>query len=330
MSDLTERINQLMEAMHQLQLENDNLRESLRKLQVGTPMEVEGKDNSLPTSTNVLPIGSGSRLSPTTSMEPNISLPDKFDGTRKHFRGFINQIKLIIQLQPQRYADDFRQVGLIGTLLSGAAQAWFAPLVETSSPLLQDFPAFLAEFEATFGDTDRRRTAITKLYSLHQGMRPVSVYASEFRQLACDVQWDGQALCDHFRRGLRSEIKNLLVNFPEPTSLSQAITQAVSCDNRLFELRQEERATSRWQPSSRSSPSPSYDDPVPMEIDRARAPPLTEAERRYRRTNGLCLYCGASTHLIRFCPIKNNQRQISTNNTTSRHQQPGNDSVQLQ
>ena len=83
-------------------------------------------------------------------------------------------------------------------------------------------------------------------------MRPVSVYASEFRQLACDVQWDGQALCDHFRRGLRSEIKNLLLNFPEPTSLSQAITQAVSCDNRLFELRQEERATSRWKPSSRS------------------------------------------------------------------------------
>ena len=161
-------------------------------------------------------------------------------------------------------------------------------------------------------------------------MRPISVYASEFRQLACDVQWDGQALCDHFRRGLRSEIKNLLLNFPEPTSLSQAITQAVSCDNRLFELRQEERATSRWKPSSRSPPSSSYDDPVLMQIDRARAPPLTEGERRYRRTNRLCLYCGASTHLIRFCPIKNNQRQISTNNTTRRPQQRENDGVQLQ
>ena len=111
------------------------------------------------------------------------------------------------------------------------------------------------------------RTAITKLYSLHQGMRTISVYASEFRQLACDVQWDGQALCDHFRQGLQSEIKNLLLNFLEPMSLSQAITQAISCDNRLFELRQEERATSRWKPSSRSSPSSSYNDPVPMEID---------------------------------------------------------------
>ena len=73
-------------------------------------------------------------------MEPKISLPDKLDGMRKHFRGFINQIKLIdIQQQTEQYVDDFRQVGLIGTLLSRAAQTWFAPLVETSSPLLHNF-----------------------------------------------------------------------------------------------------------------------------------------------------------------------------------------------
>ena len=48
------------------------------------------------------------------------------------------------------------QVGLIGTLLSKPVQAWFAPLVETSSPLLENFTAFLAELEATFGETNRR------------------------------------------------------------------------------------------------------------------------------------------------------------------------------
>ena len=47
MSDLTERINQLMEVMHQLQLENDNIQESLRKLQVGTSMELEEKTTLL-------------------------------------------------------------------------------------------------------------------------------------------------------------------------------------------------------------------------------------------------------------------------------------------
>ena len=99
-----------MEAMHQLQLENTNLRESLRKLQTGMSMELEeGKTNSPPTSTNLLSVEtspsstlSPTPLHPTTSIEPKVSLPDKFDGTRARFRGFVNQIKLIILLQPQQ------------------------------------------------------------------------------------------------------------------------------------------------------------------------------------------------------------------------------------
>ena len=57
-------------------------------------------------------------LHPTSTIEPDVSLPDKFDDIRARFWGFINQIKLIIRLQPQRYMDDFCQVGLVGTLLS--------------------------------------------------------------------------------------------------------------------------------------------------------------------------------------------------------------------
>ena len=105
-----------------------------------------------------------------------MSLPDKFDGTRSHLRGFINQIRLIIRLQPRRYSDDFRRVGLIGTFLIGQAQAWSAPLVETSLPLLTDFEEFLTDFEATFGETDKRRAALNKLYALQQGQRCRSVF----------------------------------------------------------------------------------------------------------------------------------------------------------
>ena len=54
-------------------------------------------------------------------------------------------------------------------------------LVETTSPLLEDFPTFLTEFEATFGEMDRRRAALTKIYSLQQGNCATSTYTSEFR-----------------------------------------------------------------------------------------------------------------------------------------------------
>jgi hypothetical protein len=55
---------------------------------------------------------------------------------RLKFRGFVSQVRLIMQLHPRRYFDDTTRVGFIGTLLTGTVAAWFAPILETSSPLL--------------------------------------------------------------------------------------------------------------------------------------------------------------------------------------------------
>jgi hypothetical protein len=98
--------------------------------------------------------------------KPKISLPEKFDGTHLKFRGFVSQVRLIMQLHPRRYFDDITHVGFVGTLLTGTAAAWFAPILETSSPLLQDFNAFMAEFEAMFGDSDKAWTSTNKLRRL--------------------------------------------------------------------------------------------------------------------------------------------------------------------
>jgi len=98
--------------------------------------------------------------------EPKISLPEKFDGTRLKFRSFVSQVCLIMQLQPCHYFDDTTHVGFIGTLLTGTVIAWFAPILKTSFLLLQDFNAFMAEFEAMFGDSDKARTSANKLRRL--------------------------------------------------------------------------------------------------------------------------------------------------------------------
>ena len=136
MSESSSNLEQILAVVQQFQHENGNLQNSIQELQVAT---------------TVIP----HPIVDPYVVEPNVSLLDKFNVTRSPLRRIINQICLIIRLQPRRYSDDFRQVGLIGTLLTGQAQAWFAPLVETSSPLLNDFQAFLTEFEATFGETDK-------------------------------------------------------------------------------------------------------------------------------------------------------------------------------
>ena len=168
-----DNLNQVMAVLEQLQLENEILQESLRELQSGTsrdPPPVE----SHPLSTR----------SPTTSsshpyvLEPTVSLPDKFNGTRAYLRGFINQIRLIIRLQPLQYASDVSRVGLVGFLLSRPTQAWFAPLVETSSPLLENFTAFIVELEATFGYERHSRSSIP---SNKAHIQPLSTLQSSVR-----------------------------------------------------------------------------------------------------------------------------------------------------
>mgnify|MGYP000238102550 FL=1 len=65
------------------------------------------------------------------------------------------------------------------------------------------------------------RTKINKIRRLHQGDHPASVYAADFRLLASDIPWNDQALMEQFRYGLRNDVKDLLLIFPEePKSLT--------------------------------------------------------------------------------------------------------------
>ncbi|KAH7331513.1 hypothetical protein KP509_20G037500 [Ceratopteris richardii] len=234
---------------------------------------------------------------PQQAMEPKICLPKKFDGAHSKFRGFINQ-----------------SIWAYWHSFNGSGTSRFAPLVEKSSPLLEDYNAFLADFEATFNDFDKRMTSTNKLIYLQQGPRAASTYASKFAQLACDVQWDEQALIDHFHRGLQWDVKNLLLNLKDPSTLSEAMTQAIKCDNRLFEYRRESHLHHSVQSMIQPQSSSSMECPthvVPMELDSTQFRPLNDAEKQCRQVNNLYLYCGAPGHIARTCPNKGKRTQLA-------------------
>lgn len=242
--------------------------------------------------------------------EPHVSLPDKYDGSRGNCRAFLNQIQLVFRLQPSKYPDDKTRVGAIGTLLTGHAAAWFSPLFEQDSPLLYDLKAFKEEFEQTFGEFDRTSTAANRIRALKQGSSPVSKYAAEFRLLASDLAaWGEAALIDQFYRGLNDEVKDLLLTIALPQSLNEAVSQAVRCDNRLFERSQERKM--RYQPSWPGREDVARSGPAPMEIDLAKqaarndiSKNAKEEERQRRRSNNLCYYCGDPGHMVKGCPKK--------------------------
>ncbi|CAG8513918.1 5445_t:CDS:1, partial [Dentiscutata heterogama] len=119
--------------------------------------------------------------------EPKVSLLDKFNGSRANFRGFLNQVCLVICMQPNRYSNDQSQVGLLRSLFTSLVLAWFALLLKKQSLLLKDFTELVKEFEATFGDSVKSRTAANKIQKLTQGPKLALSYASKFQQIASDL-----------------------------------------------------------------------------------------------------------------------------------------------
>ena len=199
---------------------------------------------------------------------------------------------------------------LVGTLLTGQALSWFAPLFEKNAAILGNFEAFLGAFSEAFGEYDKIRSPTTKIRNLRQGTRSASNYASKFRQLACDINWDEPALISQFYSGLQNGVKDLLLTLSNPLALDEAIDQAVKCDNRLFERKQDKRIwTTPHQPSEYSASSTSahaikYTKAEATQIDATRFEPLTEQEKKRRREENLCLYCGQLGHRASNCPLK--------------------------
>jgi hypothetical protein len=98
-------------------------------------------------------------------------------------------------------------------------------------------------------------------------------------------------LIDQFRCELRDDVQDLLLTLADPSSFSEAITQAIRCDNRLFKRRQEKKLTSNAQlwnsrptmlplvPQTTPVVRPASFGPAPMLIDAAKFKPLTEAKK---------------------------------------------------
>ena len=135
---------------------------------------------------------------------------------------------------------------------------------------------------------------------------------------------------DQFRHGLRNDVNDLLLTFYEdPRSLTEAISRAVRCDNRLFERRSERQLMSQPRtdqtyasvvastPTSTTQTSHMIPStcPSPMEINVTRHRGcLSKTKKQRCRANRLCFYCGCPGHIAITCPHrpKGQVNQVST------------------
>lgn len=225
--------------------------------------------------------------------EPQVSTPETFSG-KEDLRIYLQQCELCFELQPSRYPNDYHKVGLILSYLRGPAAKWARPYLSNKDhELRNDFSKFTKALQEAFGDPDYQLRAASELRALKQ-TGSTAKYAAEFQAISSNLSWNDDSLYSQFYEGLKKTIKDEVIKFP-PKTLRELIALATRIDNHQYQHRKSERR----QTELITAETPPKPPPKPPDQGT-----FTDKEQRlqYRRTNGLCTYCGDPEHQNKTCP----------------------------
>jgi hypothetical protein len=260
-----------------------------------------------------------------TARQPSLNLnkPPEFDGKDKHqCSSFLSHVRLYIHGNPTLFHDEASKVIFAASYLRGSAFAWFEPhLNREHDPVCTNFELFAAELMHNLGDPDRERTMTRQLQNLYQ-TTSTAAYTTTFFSISSLLAWNDDALRAQFYRGLKPDVKDALaLANVDPATVQDLAKLATRLDNRIHERRMEQK------PGIRTNQQPSYpvrsgfqapghtsSTPTQMEVDAAKSKgykPLTPEEKKHRRDNNLCLYCGKPGHLVSQCPNKGKPRNAN-------------------
>lgn len=272
-------------------------------------------------------------VSQVQESEPDIADAEYFSGERHKLTNFLSQCKLKFVGQKSKFQTETAKIMYAGSRLRGFAYTWFEPILDSESgipkPEMTSFKAFSDSLTAMYGNPDKQATAERQISECRQ-LNSAAAYAADFRRLQAIISWNDAALRHQFYSGLKDNVKDKLAESERPDNLDELITLAIRIDNRLHERKLEKYVRSNTsastKPSLHTTPSappppttpawkPSALATQPMELDssRSRFRKLTEEEKKRRRAQNLCLYCGKSGHSTNDCP------SIPKFNVTSQH-----------
>jgi len=78
------------------------------------------------------------------------------------------------------------------------------------------------------------------------------MHASNFKQLACDINWDEEALMSWFHWNLQDEVFHLLLSTSNPQIHGEAINRAIKYNNWLLQYCQNQHSWTLSKPNRTS------------------------------------------------------------------------------
>lgn len=233
----------------------------------------------------------------------NLSDPEPFSGGHDKLSTFLFQCRLKFHASPTKFADDTIKIAYAVSFLRGPALLWAEPKSKDGQMKYQVWSDFEDAFKSAFGDPDPTQTARAKLTRLSQ-KGSASTYWSEFQTLAARAEWDDSYLMYKFVSGLKDTLREKHAYMDEqPKTLTKLVEWAIRIDNQIFAYQRSKKESQKPWIAPSASPSDNSGT-TPMELDVTKFSKLTIEERRRRRQQGLCMYCGAKGHYASRCPAK--------------------------
>jgi hypothetical protein len=252
---------------------------------------------------------------------PKLPDPRTFNGTRntRALSDYLYDVKQHFKVDPIKYPTEDLKIIFAASFLKDSARTWYQTLDESpSGSPWSTFADFEEQLHANFAEIDPLDHWLVKWDALQQ-KSSVSAYLSEFTAVASHLDVTDQTKMHHFKRGLKDEVLNQLALLPQPDDFNALVKLANQIDARIFAQRRNKSSTQAASIQLKTKPAskftsvnvpveikPVVSGPVPMQLDATqRRGPLTDAEKKRRRDNNLCLYCGKSGHIAHSCPAKN-------------------------
>ncbi|CCG84995.1 protein of unknown function [Taphrina deformans PYCC 5710] len=256
--------------------------------------------------------------------------PAFFTGNPAELRTFVSGLQLKFYAEAISFDTEAKKVSYACSLLRDGAAQVLEPYLNNFAQYMDSissFEDFAKLLQTSFGDPDEKKTFERDLYRLFQNSDPVTVYTAQFLRLSAPLGWNNEALESRYLYGLSKRVKDELTRRAPPRGRAE-LMQMASKINARFRARDLERkdshraepfgprrnptvpSTQREVVAGNPRPSTSVNNrTIPMDLDGTKRGPLSDAEKKRRYNNNLCLYCGQAGHQIDECKLRNRKNQ---------------------
>jgi hypothetical protein len=225
---------------------------------------------------------------------PKVPVPEPFSGDREDWIPFVIRATLYFEEYKEYYQTRIRQQNIQFLQWFGgeAPRAWAYGLLSTlgtreEDPILSDFGKLLELATTLWGPFNSKQDAQKKLRGLRQE-RTVAEYHATFTRWATYTGYNEDALVADFYQGLKSSIKDLMINIDRPDTIAGMLKMALLYESRIL-ARNKERYSEQGPRRSNQRTN-------------IRATKLSTEERSNRLKKGLCFICAKKGHRAKDCP----------------------------